>query len=53
MSSSSHRSRHRGDADTLFRGDEVVGYTGSGPQKSVEGWIVFVTGVHEEAQDDG
>ncbi|CAD8146471.1 unnamed protein product [Paramecium pentaurelia] len=41
--------RYKGDAGNFqsLESDE-----GPGPMKSIEGWIVIVKGIHEEAQED-
>ncbi|OMO51717.1 hypothetical protein COLO4_37539 [Corchorus olitorius] len=51
------RGFHEDDADRhsrlASRDFESLGSDGGpGPQRSIEGWIILVTGVHEEAQED-
>ena len=53
------RRKGRGfDGSAMSKDDgeyESVGDTEGGepgPQRSIEGWILFVTGIHEEAQED-
>jgi len=56
------RRKGRGFGKSRATDDEVMDYDSVdvgdddsadlGPQRSIEGWILFVTGVHEEAQED-
>ena len=41
-----------GDYDVMDHGGAEEGTAAGDPAKSIEGWIILVTGVHEEAQED-
>lgn len=41
-----------GSSQATGQFDTLDSKGGRGPMRSIEGWIIFVTGLHEEAQED-
>eukprot|EP00747_Dinoflagellata_sp_TGD_P162425 gnl/TRDRNA2_/TRDRNA2_180018_c0_seq1.p1 gnl/TRDRNA2_/TRDRNA2_180018_c0~~gnl/TRDRNA2_/TRDRNA2_180018_c0_seq1.p1 ORF type:complete len:148 (-),score=38.05 gnl/TRDRNA2_/TRDRNA2_180018_c0_seq1:97-540(-) len=44
-----HESRYKGQSGVF---ESLPGDAEEGPARSIEGWVVIVSGVHEEAQED-
>ena len=55
MKGRGHHSRDDEDSKYDGRGgvfETIEQEPGAGPAQSIEGWILFITNVHEEAQED-